>query len=97
MSPTRLLLLAFHVVSAGVQRGHCYCNVGVCYKRVDSETRICTEEEDFFGVRAPDHIRQGFKISVAHGMKVLQRGRQYRVIVNGTNLLADMCAFSTSD
>ena len=46
----RLVLCSLYLASAGVQRGHCYCNVGVCYKRTaDGETHICKSEEDFFG------------------------------------------------
>ena len=45
-----LLLVYLAVANAGVQRGLCYCNVGVCYKRLESgETVLCTTDEDFYG------------------------------------------------
>ena len=44
-----LLILSF--ANAGVQRGECYCTVGVCYKRVQGEVVMCTSDEDFNGKR----------------------------------------------
>ena len=43
------LVVLLHVAFAGVQRGLCYCNVGVCYKTVDGETVLCKTDEDFYG------------------------------------------------
>ena len=45
----RLLALHLAVAAAGVQRGSCYCNVGVCYKTVAGAHVICKTDDDFFG------------------------------------------------
>lgn len=43
------LLSILSLVIAGVQRGECYCNVGVCYKQVEGRIVICQTENDFRG------------------------------------------------
>ena len=49
-----LLILSF--ANAGVQRGECYCNVGVCYKRVQGEVVMCTSDEDFNAKRVDENF-----------------------------------------
>ena len=59
-----LLAVLLALTTAGVQRGRCYCNVGVCYRRnAGGEIIICRTDEDFFGKSAHRELSENQELS----------------------------------
>ena len=69
MAPLFVIFVNFGLIltraTAGKQRGSCYCNVGVCYKRsLDGTIVVCRTQEDFYGKSSNREVSDDHKLKL---------------------------------